>query len=366
MKSTVLTPYCPWPVNQGSKVEMLKHLEILRSLGECTIVSAGTRPVGTGWSSILRSEIENQGYRVKLREDTCPGKSWMQYAGIVYGSLCKGLRLERAFGHSNPYHRYAFPSNWWTEVIGNSDLVVINYSYWAWLPTQKPKVIILHDLLSENMRGDKGRETRDLCSADLVIVISRTEEIELRRRGVPCVLWSPPVVKSAQFPMNQKVGIVGSANFHNREGLRWLENGKIHDSILLSVYGVLSQHVNWPAVRKVQSYHDLYTPYKDCGIILLPTTLGTGVQIKAVEALACGRAIVARRGAVRGLPENMDAWIEVDTPTEMWRQVELLVKDESRRCDLGGRARAYYEKYLNSENLVVALKDAYSGLLNNI
>ena len=364
MKSTILTPYNPWPVTQGSKAEMLKHLEMLRSLGDCTVASAATRPVGSGWSTVLRREIENQGYQIKLREDEYSTKSWIQHAGILYGAFCKGLRLERAFGHSNPYHRYAFPLRWWREVTGNAELVVINYSYWAWLPTSRPKVIILHDLLSENMWGGTARETKDLCSADLVIVISKTEEIQLRRRGIRNVLWSPPVVKSAQFPLSQKVGIVGSANFHNREGLKWLESGCNDNFISLSIYGALSHYVNLINAHKVQLYHDRYTPYKDCGIILLPTALGTGVQIKAVEALACGRAIVARRGAMRGLPEDKDAWLEVDTPSEMWSKIELLINDEDKRSDLGSMARTYYEKHLNSENIRTALENAYRGLLN--
>lgn len=363
MRSTVLIPYCPLPADHGGKVEMMKHLEILRSLGECTIASAATRPVGAGWTTALRSQCEKNGFHVRLREDTFPGRSWKQYAGIAYAALCKMLRMERAFGHANPYHRFAFPQDWWEEITSNTDLAVINYSYWAWLPTFCPKVVILHDLLSHNMFGGRERESKDLSAADLVIVISKNEEMELRRRGVKNILWSPPVVKPMQLTLSNKVGIVGSANLHNREGLQWLGTSSPHDSLSIAVYGALAQYVVWPAAHKVVSYHDPYTPYKDCGIILLPTALGTGVQIKVVEALACGRAIIARRGALRGLPEDDEAWIEVDSPAEMWRHAELLTQDGRRRADQGDKARSYYERYLNHEQILTNLRTSYSEII---
>lgn len=363
MKSTVLTPYCPKPADHGGRVEMLKHLEVLRSLGECTIASAATRPVGAGWNAILRREIESAGYQVRLREDTLSAKAWKQYVGIAYAAVCKGLRMERAFGHANPYHRHAFPPAWWRKITEDSDLAVINYSYWAWLPTSSPKVIILHDLLSNNMWGGDSWETKELCSADLVIVISKDEESELLRRGIKNVLWSPPVVRPARFPLKAKVGIVGSANLHNREGLQWLAAILPDDSISLAVYGALAQYVSWPAADRIESYSDAYTPYRDCGIILLPTALGTGVQIKAIEALACGRAIVARRGAMRGIPKGEGAWIEVDSPLEMWQQAEKFMQGAASRSCQGDKARSYYDHYLNHEQILTDLRNAYAGLL---
>lgn len=363
MRLLNLIPYCPFPTTHGGKVEMLKHLEILNSLGECTIASAATRPVGMGWTQTIRNEIENRGYRVQLREDYCPSRTWRQWFGIVYALVCKGLRLEKTFGHSNPYHRYAFNADWWMALSRQADLAVINYSYWAWLPTVCPKAIVLHDLLSNCMWENAGRETEELRKADLVVVISKNEEEQLRRHGVSKILWSPPLVKPAFFPLTNRVGIVGSANPHNREGLHWLSTVTPPDSIDVIVYGALSQFSDWLIAGRVNSYVDPYQPYQDCGIVLLPTATGTGVQIKAVEALACGRAIIARRGAMRGIPEGQGAWIEVDSPGEMWLQAERLHRDERCRNDQGEKARLYYQRYLDHEKILAELREAYSSLM---
>ena len=364
MKILDLIPYCPLPANHGGKVEMLKHLEILSSLGDCTIASAATRPVGMGWNPDIRRELEERGYSVTLREDTCLGRTWRQWLGIAYAAVCKGLRLERAFGHSNPYHRHAFNLDWWMALSRRADLVVINYSYWAWLPTDCPKVIVLLDLFSNTMWGGSHCETEDLRKADLVVVISKDEEEQLRCRGVANIIWSPPLVKPAFFELTQAVGIIGSANPYNREGLQWLSTVSPPETVSVNVYGALSQFVPWPNATKIKSYIDPYKPYQDCGIILIPTALGMGVQIKAVEALACGRAIIARRGAMRGIPEGHGAWIEVDSPYEMWLQAERLYRDRLSCNAQGEKARSYYQKYLNHKKIFADLQSAYKGLVD--
>jgi len=363
MKIVNLLPYCPLPADQGSKVEMLKHLDVLCSLGECTVASAGSRPVGMGWSESTRSEMERRGARVVLREDLHPFRTWRQVAGLFYAVASKALKLEKAFGHANPYHRFAFQPKWWQRVSQQADLVVINYSYWAWLPSKCAKVIILHDLLSDLMWGGNHTEAQELLAADLVVVISKNEEEQLRLRGVKNILWSPPLVQPANFPASSIIGIVGSANLHNREGLRWLQTVSPPDAMQIRVHGALSQFADFPNAIRVQSYIDPYQPYRDCGIILLPTAIGTGVQIKAVEALACGRAIVARRGAMRGIPKGRDAWIEVDSPEEMWLQAKRLVDDEYLRNTQGEKARMYYQRYLHHEKVLEELRQAYSGLI---
>jgi len=362
MKSIALVPYCPLPVNHGGKVEMWKHLDLLQSMGECTLISASTRPVGMGWTSSAKEEIEQRGYSVRLREELFPKLIWKQLAGLAYGTICKGLRLERAFGHANIYHRFAFPPNFLLEHSRTADLVVINYSYWAGLPTYCPKIIILHDLLSGLMWGDSRQETEDLRTADLIVVISKDEEIRLRKRGITNVLWSPPLAKPSDYPLTPRIGIIGSANKFNREGLRWLSRCGVPEGRSATIYGALAQFAEWPEVHKVRRYEDAQEPFQNCGIVLLPTALGTGVQIKAVEALAAGRAIVARTGAMRGLPAGEGAWVEVDTPEEMWAQAELFSCDMHLREVQGRKARTYYQQHLDAKKIRSDLHAAYSNL----
>lgn len=359
MKSVALVPYCPLPADQGTKMWTWKNLEILRSLGECTILSAATRPVGAGWNPSTRREIEGLGYRVELREDAGPSRNWRQLAGIAYASLCKGLRFERAFGHSNPYHRYAFPETWWRSRTRRSDLVVVNYSYWSWLPCDCPKVVFLHDLLSNYMWEGFDREIEDLKTANLVIVVSKTEEEKLNRLGIARTLWSPPAVPASDFPDTTKIGLLGYKNRFNREGLEWLKRSFSSSSANIRVYGSLSEHANHPSFTRCGRYEKQTMPFEECGIILMTTAQGMGLQTKAIEALAAGRAIIARQGAMRGLPQSQDAWIEVQSPTAMMAKVSELQNNPDMRHRQYQNARDYYNRFLQSDMILEQLRGAY-------
>jgi len=351
IKSLLLFPYTLFPIDDGAKRESWKILSVLKELGDCTVFSALKKPVGRGWTSHARHEMDRQNIHVVFREQLQKRRNLLQLTGIIYAACCKGLKLEKAFGHSNPYHRWAFPRVVWNKLVDQFNLAVISYSYWAWLPTRCSKVVVLHDLLSGYMWEKSKRETRDLKTADLVIVISKAEEEKLHERGITNTHWSPPAVNRIDAPLNENVGIVGSDNPFNREGLEWLKSVGPNLKIPVRVYGGISKRKLGENFNSMGSYDDIWTPYRECGVLLIPTAMGMGVQIKAVEALAAGRAIIARAGAMRGIPHSNQAWVEVDDPQEMLEAADRLSRDQKRRKEMGEAAHAYYEKYLNAGNI---------------
>lgn len=361
MKISILVPYCPLPADTGAKVEILKHLRILQGLGECTILSASRRPVGAGWTPEARSSLSGEGFRLIMREDT-ERLNAAQCFGILYAAVFKALGRERAFGHSNPYHRFAFPASWWKRHTANCDLAVVVLSFWARLPAPCPKAVVLLDLWSGRMWEGPAREAAELASCDRVMVISKAEEATLNSLGVKRTLWSPPVVPQWNGPLPPAAGLVGSDNPMNVEGLRWLESSGA-PPFPIRVYGRLASHVRAPGFVPVGAYSDTMQPYRECGVILFTTTHGTGVQIKSIEALAAGRAIVERRGAIRGLPEADGAWMSVESPAAMVAAAASLIGDEPARQRLSDRARNYYRRNLDATDVTAATRDAYEQLL---
>ena len=357
MNSIALIPYAPLPADHGGKAETWKMLQCLRELGSCTILSARRRPVGMGWTPETVAEVENLGFRTAFREDEeprrfRPGRAW----GLAYGAGCKAARLERAFGHANPYHRCAFDPAWIARRSESADLAVFAYSFWAGFPVACPKVVLLLDVWSDYMWGGRKRETQDLKTADLVIVISKQEERSLHERGITRTLWSPPFVAAQELPDSERIGLLGSANAFNREGLRWLGPGL--SAAPIQVFGRLAAFAAGPGFEPVGRYADARDPYRACGIILMTTAAGMGVQIKSIEALAAGRAIVARRGAMRGIPPGDGAWIEVDTPEEMRTAARRLQQDAAARRAQMEAAREYYRRHLDVVRLREELKTA--------
>lgn len=363
MKSVVLTPYCPIPADTGGKIEIWKHLQVLRELGPCRIVSAARRPVGGGWTPDLHDWLTKQGYDVVLREDTSPGWTAGQALGMAYGAFCKGLGLERAFGHANPYHRHAFPSSWWQRAAEGADLAVFNYSYWCWLPCRVPKALALHDLWSDFMWGGTHREAREIAACDHTFVISLDEVERLNRRGVSKVSWCPPAIPKSDVPLPPDCAMVGSANLFNIEGLRWLESaGGDLSGIGLRVYGALAGEARHPSLRPVGPYKDTQEPYRNNGVFLFTTIQGMGLQIKTIEALAAGRVLIARRGAIRGVPQNENAWIEVDSPAEAVAWVRRLQENDAERNEWAAKARTYYDRHLDASRIRMHMKSVYEAL----
>lgn len=363
MNSLCLVPYCPWPPTTGTKVEMMKHLNILNRLGQCDIVSARKKPVGFGWTDDAVAALRKEGFGIIFREDTCQ-PSIGQLVGSLYAALCKSAKLERAFGHSNPYHRWAFSEKWLRALSRKYDVCVMQYGFWARFRLLCPKAIVLHELLSNYHFENDQRETRELATCDLVVVVGNDEELTLKERGVENVLWSPPAIEPADLPLTDKVGLIGTKAQQNLEGLRWLESGIQGVQPAVHVFGNLADEVRSTACVQVGRYGAGDEPYNACGIMLLTRPDRPGLQIKAVEALAYGRAIVARRGSMRGLPAGEEAWVTVDSPEEMVLVASRLQNNPSEREELAQQARNYYKKHLDKREIEKVLVQSYLGLLS--
>ncbi len=76
-------------------------------------------------------------------------------------------------------------------------------------------------------------------------------------------------------------------------------------------------------------------------VAIAPLRIARGIQNKVLEAMACGRAVVATEAAFEGLEAEPGSHLEVqDRPEAFADTVLSLIADEARRAALGGRARA--------------------------
>ncbi len=364
MKSACLIPYCPIPCNTGARAIYNKHLHFLASLGSCSILSAKSRPVGYGWTSEAKEILLEQGFDLSFARQSLWGR-FLQLYGISYALFFKMLHQEKAFGHSNPYHRYAFHSDWLYAVTKGYDICEIHYSYWARLQTACPKVVVVHDLWSDIMWEGPKKETIELNSSDLLVTVSYDDMLKLQGRGLNKVHWSPPCIEESYLEDSREICIVGSGNRHNVEGLRWLQNNlrkrvpsKIH------VYGAVADSiVDDDRFVRHGPYANPVDPYRHCGIVLMLTKEGTGLQIKGIEALAAGRAVVARKGAMRGLPRDEIGWIETESAKELVQIANSLKRDDKCRRKLIERGRAYYHRHLKNEHVIKGLHKHYLSLV---
>jgi polysaccharide biosynthesis protein PslH len=102
---------------------------------------------------------------------------------------------------------------------------------------------------------------------------------------------------------------------------------RLHDGQTCVVHGAVS---------------DVVPYYAAAGLVVAPIRLGAGTRLKVLEALMCGKAVVATSMAIEGLDLRPGIDLEIaDTPEAFAQACLALMPDEARRRRLGlaGRAR---------------------------
>lgn len=124
-----------------------------------------------------------------------------------------------------------------------------------------------------------------------------------------CLPDTRPVPDSRAKPNSPDILVVGSFIEHNKKGLRsfldgaWPALKAAKPGIKLTVCGRVGEILQPdPNITWHQCPSSLIPHYHDASIVLLTTVSGTGIKIKAIEALANGCCIVTHPHSVAGIP----------------------------------------------------------------
>jgi glycosyltransferase involved in cell wall biosynthesis len=204
-------------------------------------------------------------------------------------------------------------------------------------------------------------EARLLAHGDAIIAIQRHEVRQFERLvpGKP-VLCVPHAVTgvpvSSRRTLGDVVAFVGSPNQGNLVGLRafvreaWPVVRDRQPGAELRVYGDVADHldVDAPGVRRLGRVRSIANAYAGAKVVVNPVTLGTGLKIKTVEALAHGKAVVTTSCGAAGIEEGAgDAFRLEDTMTRFGGAVLDLLVDERRRRSLEHAALRFAERHFS-------------------
>jgi glycosyltransferase involved in cell wall biosynthesis len=105
-------------------------------------------------------------------------------------------------------------------------------------------------------------------------------------------------------------------------------------------------------------------PYLDrAAVVLAPLSLGGGMRVKVMEALAGGKAVVATPLALEGLEVADGEQVRIGrTDEELTRLTIELLQCRDRRAGLGTRARAWALAALGWEGPLAAFERLYASL----
>jgi GT2 family glycosyltransferase/glycosyltransferase involved in cell wall biosynthesis len=100
-----------------------------------------------------------------------------------------------------------------------------------------------------------------------------------------------------------------------------------------------------PGVEVEDFVSDVRPAYERAGVVIAPLVASAGTNIKIMEAMAMGKAIVSTRAGINGLDliSGRDLMV-ADDPAEMAQAIRALLEDETQRGELERQARATVER----------------------
>jgi glycosyltransferase involved in cell wall biosynthesis len=123
---------------------------------------------------------------------------------------------------------------------------------------------------------------------------------------------------------------------------------------------------NIPGIEVTGTVDDLRPYIQQASVALSPITYGAGIQIKVLEAMACGTPVVSTSQAVSALQvvRGQDVLI-ADNPDEFTAYVLKLLDDQDYQRMIGMAGLAYVEKFHKWSSIVSRLEGIYHEAVYN-
>jgi glycosyltransferase involved in cell wall biosynthesis len=119
-----------------------------------------------------------------------------------------------------------------------------------------------------------------------------------------------------------------------------------------------------PGIEVEEFVADVRPAYARAEIVVVPLVSSAGTNIKVLEALSMGKAIVTTTKGINGLELiSGDAVLVADTPEEFAGAIADLIQQQDRRKQLELRARQVAEERFGWESSAAAQNVVYEALL---
>jgi glycosyltransferase involved in cell wall biosynthesis len=347
-----------FPVRQGNRARIIELIRSLRAAGfRVVLVSRAIR----SWPKRLRT---------RLLVDRLIEVSAAQFQG----------------GRIDNYDAAQFlPAV--REAVGRHSAIAVIAQY-VWLaptleavPAGVLKLVDTHDLMHvrSGIYGglEQGawvdcsaeEEARMLDPADVVIAIQRQELAQFQRmlpgKRVVCVPhFCPPAAPRRSRRRRDVVSFIGSRIQGNVVGMQafleqaWPVVRELRPGAELRVYGTVVDGLprGVAGTRMVGPVRRAGDAYTAATVVINPVTLGTGLKIKTVEALAHGRALVTTPCGAEGLEDGRgEAFVVESDLAPFGAAVADLLSDDERRRTLEASALAFSRERFSREAVLKEL-----------
>ncbi len=230
------------------------------------------------------------------------------------------------------------------SVLGSHKVIISNYafsSFYLFLFSRTLKVVDTHDVFSRKNAYHiekfddysaipQNYEIKLLKRSDVIIAIQEHEGAELKRMVLDReVIVNPPTyrIENSSSPKTFTIGYVAGENVYNLAGIKWFMSeifplllGEIPE-IKLKIAGPIGKYfrlVDNPYILIMGELEDLKEFYSQVSVMINPSTHGTGIKIKTVEAICNSKYIFATPNAVEGIDERLLEYCFVNVSTLDW------------------------------------------------
>ncbi len=340
------TTVLPVDRRTGSEVASSSFVEELRSCGHRVIVLGYRRPGSAGTTdgdaiSAGTRPIETRG-----------------------GGARPALWLAAAIARNLPYSVAKYRSRHYRRLLGETmaakrpDLLVIDHAQMGWLlPVEEldaPVVLVAHNVEHDVYAGAGNRdggaigwlnrrearvmetfEGRVVNGVDRVWALTESDAISFERLGARSAraFPVPPAIEFAErAPQpSRDVGILGTWTWDaNAVGLRWfLDDVRplLPDSLTVAIAGTGSERfAAHPNVTGLGRVEDAASFLRASRVVAIPSVAGGGLQIKTLDAIASGAAVVATSTALRGIDRPPPTVRVADDPKAFAAAIESLLR----------------------------------------
>lgn len=207
----------------------------------------------------------------------------------------------------------------------------------------------------------KKEEARGLARADWVVAIQEEEE-KFFRSIVPeqvrtCTIGENMPVSEPYVADTDTILFLGSYYVVNREGVR-----HFIDKILpilkqsgvpyhVKIAGTICRHIpDSEEYEKLGVIDDIDVAYQEARLVINPVHVGTGLNIKTIEAVSKAKPLVSYSVGVRGLAaERPFAYVADDDETYA-RAILTLLQNDEKAMELSVNANAFMKRYIEKND----------------
>jgi glycosyltransferase involved in cell wall biosynthesis len=203
-------------------------------------------------------------------------------------------------------------------------------------------------------------ERRALARADRVLAITEEEQRYFERRTATPVATLGHRVEIERLPAADpdaapRLAYLAGANRLDRPSLHWLADRVLprlrrrFPDLELLVAGGIGDYPDLPrgpGVRIVGRVEDLGKFYERAHVFVNPRPAGTGLHVRNLEALGCGRPTVMHRNAARGLRHGEgEAFLTARSAAGFARQIGRILERPALARRLSAAALDFMEAY---------------------